>query len=257
MYRTKEYQERQWDEIKTEVDLTSSAYPETRRIFLADGDALNLSTDKLIKIINYLYSSFSKLERVACYAMPKNLLQKSHFDLDRIRDAGLGMLYFGIETGSDVLLKKITKRATSRGILQACQKAKAHKFVLSCMVILGIGGSKYTKQHIDDTAKLVSIVSPDCLAALNLQLEAGIYEEFMRKFGEHYIPISDLEVLDELKRLVSNIRSQSSIVFRANHASNVYSLGGTLPDDRNKLLTLIEGLKGRPELLKPKVLRRF
>lgn len=257
MYRTKEYQERQWDEIKSEVDLTSIAYPETRRIFLADGDALNLSTDKLIKIINYLYSSFSNLERVACYAMPKNLIEKSDSDLDRLRNAGLGMMYLGIETGNDSLLKKITKGATSKGILQACQKAKTHEFVLSCMVILGIGGSKYTKQHIDDTAKLVSIAAPDYLAALNLQLEAGIYDEFMRKFGEHYTPVSDYEVLDEIKRLVSQISSQSSIMFRANHASNVYSLGGTLPDDRDRLLTLIEELKRHPELLKPKVLRRF
>jgi hypothetical protein len=61
------------------------------------------------------------------------------------------------------------------------------------MVILGIGGSTYTKQHIDDTARLVSVVSPDYLAALNLQLEEGIYEEFMRKFGEPYIPVSDYE----------------------------------------------------------------
>lgn len=257
MYRTKEYREREWEEIKTEVDITSSAYPETRRIFLADGDALNLQTDKLIKIIKYLYSSFSNLERVACYAMPKNLLQKSDFDLDKLREAGLGMMYLGIETGNDALLMKITKGATSKGILQACQKAKAHNFVLSCMVILGIGGSSYTKQHIDDTARLVSVLSPDYLAALNLQLEEGIYEEFIRKFGEPYIPVSDYEVLDELERLVSQISSQRSIVFRANHASNVYSLGGTLPDDRKRILSLIEGLKKRPELLKPKVLRRF
>jgi hypothetical protein len=76
-----------------------------------------------------------------------------------------------------------------------------------------------------------------------LQLDERIYEEFMRKFGEPYIPISDYEVLDELKRLVSKLGSRKSIVFRANHASNVYSLGGTLPDDRKRLLSLIEGLK--------------
>ena len=110
------------------------------------------------------------------------------------------------------------------------------------MVILGIGGSTYTKQHIDDTARLVSVLSPDYLAALNLQLEEGIYEEFIRKFGEPHIPVSDYEVLDELERLVSQISSQRSIVFQANHASNVL-LGGTLPDDRKRILSLIEGLK--------------
>lgn len=257
MYRTKEYLERPWDEVKTEIDLASNAYPQTRRIFLADGDALNLPTDKLIRIIEYLYLKNANLERVACYAMPKNVLQKNAEDMDRLRSAGLGMLYLGIETGNDALLKKVTKGATSKGILQACQKAKSHKFILSCMVILGLGGSNYTKQHIYDTAKLVSLVSPDYLAALNLQLEDGVYEEFMSKFGEHFIPLQDLDILDELERLVSNINPQNAIIFRANHASNVYSLGGTLPDDRKKLLSLLEELKSRPEILKPKILRRF
>ena len=257
IYITKEYLERSWDEVKTEIDLAAIAFPQTRRVFLADGDALNLPTDKLIRIIEYLYLKLANLERVACYAMPKNLLQKNAEDMDRLRSAGLGMLYLGIETGNDVLLKKVTKGATSKGILQACQKAKYHKYILSCMVILGLGGSNYTKQHIYDTAKLVSLVSPDYLAALNLQLEDGVYEEFMSKFGEHFSPLQDLEILDELERLISTINPQKAMIFRANHASNVYSLGGTLPDDRKKLLCLIEELKSQPEILKPKILRRF
>lgn len=257
MYRTKEYQERRWEEIKAEVDFASNAYPETRRIFLADGDALNLPTDKLTKIIEYLYLKFVRLERVASYTMPKNLLQKDDKDLDRLRYAGLTMLYLGIETGSDLLLKKVTKGATSRGIIQACQKAQIHEYILSCMVILGIGGRTYTTQHIDDTARLVSLVSPDYLAALNLQLEEGVHQEFLSKFAEPFIPLTDYQVLDELERLVSTMNPQRSIIFRANHASNVYSLGGKLPDDRKRLLFLIERLKAHPELLKPKVLRRF
>src|SRR5215210_877016 len=104
MYRTKEYLERSWDEVKTEIDLASKAFPQTRRVFLADGDALNLPTEKLVRIIEYLYLKLANLERVACYAMPKNLLQKNSEDMDRLRSAGLGMLYLGIETGNDALL---------------------------------------------------------------------------------------------------------------------------------------------------------
>jgi hypothetical protein len=125
------------------------------------------------------------------------------------------------------------------------------------MVVLGLGGRTYTRQHIDDTSRLVSLISPDYLAALNLQLEEGIYDEFMSKFVEPFIPLTDNEILDELERLVSQINPQRPVIFRANHASNVYSLGGTLPDDRMRLLSLIQGIKGSPELLRPKILRRF
>jgi radical SAM superfamily enzyme YgiQ (UPF0313 family) len=257
MYRTKEYLERPWEEIKSEIDLVANAYPATRRIFLADGDALNVATDKLIQILVYLYAKFTNLKRVSCYAMPKNILQKKDDELDKLRAAGLGMFYLGIETGNDVLLKKVTKGATSKGIIQSCQKAKQHGYILSCMIILGLGGKKYTKEHISDTCRIVSEIAPDYLGALTLYLEDGIYNEFMNKFGEPFAALDDIEVLEELERLILDFNPAAPVVFRANHASNVYSLGGTIPQDKQKLLSLISELKLRPEMLKPKILRRF
>jgi radical SAM superfamily enzyme YgiQ (UPF0313 family) len=257
MYRTKQYEERSWEDIKIEIDLAAKAYPNTRRIFLADGDALNLSTDRLTQILKYLRTKFSNIERISCYAMPKNLLQKSDDELDRLRYAGLGMFYLGIETGNDILLKKVTKGATSKGIIQSCQRAKRHGYILSCMIILGIGGKTYTSEHIFDTARVVNEIAPDYLGALTLHLEEGIYSEFINKFNEPFIQLEDMEILNELEKLISNINVSTPVIFRANHASNVYSLGGTLPQDKENLLSLVASLKNHPELLKPKVLRRF
>ena len=124
MYRTKKYSERTWEEIKMEIDITSKSYPDTKRIFLADGDAINLSTERLVQILEYIYKKFPLLERVSCYAMPKNLLQKTDDELMTLRSAGLKMLYLGIESGSDTVLKKVTKGATYRTIVQSCKKAK-------------------------------------------------------------------------------------------------------------------------------------
>jgi radical SAM superfamily enzyme YgiQ (UPF0313 family) len=257
MYRTKEYSERSWEEIKNEIDLVSKSYPQTEKIFLADGDALNLSTSRLVQILDYLKGKFPNLDRISCYAMPKNLLQKSSDELDLLNTRGLNMFYVGIETGHDAVLKKITKGATAKSIIEACRRAKKSGFILSCMVILGIGGKKYSVEHIKETARVVSEVSPNFLAALTLILEDGIYDEFMQKFGEKFEPLDDTSILDELEILVSNIKPSTSVVFRANHASNVYSIGGNLPDDKDKILSLVRNLRGHPELLKPKVLRRF
>jgi radical SAM superfamily enzyme YgiQ (UPF0313 family) len=257
MYRTKQYVERPWDEIRLEIDLASNAYPSTTRVFLADGDALNLPTSTLTKILNRLYSKFTNLKRVSCYAMPRNLLQKKDSELYELRQAGLGMLYVGIESGSDIILKKVTKGATNRGILESCHKAKRYDYILSCMIILGLGGRTYTKQHICDTGKLVNKISPDYLAALSLHLDGYVYNEFMEKFNETFFPLNDYEVLDELERLITILNPTTPIIFRANHASNVYSLGGTIPQDKERLVSLVKELKCHPELLKPAVLRRF
>jgi len=108
-----------------------------------------------------------------------------------------------------------------------------------------------------DTARVVSEISPHYLGALTLCLEDGIYNEFMDKFQSEFKPLNDLEVLDEIERLIASINPSAPVIFRANHSSNVYSLGGTIPEDSEKILALIQGLKLHPEKLKSKALRRF
>lgn len=257
MYRTKKYSERPWEEIKMEIDMTSTAYPATKRIFLADGDAINLPTERLVQILEYIYKKFPTLERVSSYAMPKNLLQKTDRELMTLRAAGLQMLYVGIESGSDTVLKKITKGATYKTIVQSCKKAKENNYVLSCMIILGLGGKKYTFEHVEETAKIISEVSPDYVGALNLHLDDTLYNEFMTKFKEPFEFLDDIQILNELELLISKINPSSPLIFRANHASNVYSIKGTLPTDKVNILELISQLKKNPDMLKPKILRRF
>lgn len=257
MYRSKEYVERTWDEIKTEIDLAAKHMQDTKRIFLADGDALNLSTDRMLQILYYIRTKFPKIERVSCYAMPKNLLEKSAEDLKKLYDAGLTMFYIGIESGSDKILKKVTKGATGKTIIKACQKAKDAGYTISCMIILGLGGKTYSKEHIDDTAKVVSESSPHYLGALTLHMEDGIRDEFMTKFKEPFVPIDDSDALIELENLVNKIETKSPIIFRTNHGSNAYPIGGTFPEDKNMMLEKISYLKQHPELCRPQGFRGF
>ena len=257
MYRTKDYVERPWDEIKTEIDLVAKQMQDTRRIFLADGDALNLSTDKMLQILDYLHTKFPEIERISCYAMPKNLLEKSSEDLKKLYDAGLTMFYIGIESGSNKILQKVTKGATGQTIIKACKNAMDAGYTISCMIILGLGGKTLSKEHIDDTAKVVSEVSPQYLGALTLHIEDGIREEFMTKFKEPFVPIDDADALVELENLVSKIEPKSPIIFRANHGSNAYPIGGTFPEDKDAILGKISYLKDHPELCRPQGFRGF
>ena len=257
MYRSKDYSERSWDEVKGEIDMMSKMLPDTTKIFLADGDALNLDTEYMIKIVKYIYEKFPSLERVSCYAMPMNLLKKTPEELDGMKKAGLDMLYLGIETGSDILLKKVTKGATAKTIIKSCKKAKDAGFTLSCMVILGIGGSKYSSENARETAKVISEVKPDYVGALTLYLENGIKDEFLTKFNEEFIRISDSEAIDELEELVSGIDVNDKVVFRANHGSNAYNVAGTFPEDKQAMLDKITWMKEHPEVVRPQGLRGF
>ena len=257
MYRSKEYSERSWEEVKGEIDLMAKQVPDTTRIFLADGDALNLSTDYMIKIVEYLYKNFPELERVSCYAMPMNILKKTPDELKRMNAAGLNMLYLGIETGSDIILKKITKGATSATIIRACRKAIETGFTLSCIMILGLGGRNYSKEHIKETARVVNESSPHYLGTLTLILETGVKEEFLTKFDEPFHEINDEEALAELHDLVEQINVKEKMVFRANHGSNAYNIAGTFPDEKEIMLRKISWYKDHPEQIRPQGFRAF
>jgi len=257
MYRNKEYSEKTWDEVKAEIDLMAKQLPDTTRIFLADGDAINISTDYMVLIVEYLYNSFPKLERVSCYSMPMILLKKTPEELKKMREAGLKMLYLGIESGSDVILKKITKGATAETIIKACRKAVETGFTLSCIIILGLGGKTYSEEHIKETARVVNASSPHYLGTLTLILETGVKQEFLTKFGEEFHPINDEEALIELHDLVEQIDVKEKMLFRANHGSNAYNIAGTFPDEKNAMLKKISWLKEHPENVRPEGFRAF
>ncbi len=257
MYRTKEYLERPLEEINKEIEMMAKYYPQTTRVFLADGDALNIPTKNLSEILQTIKKNFKSLQRISCYAMPKNLLQKTEEELQLLKNSGLDMVYLGVESGNDKVLRKVTKGATSRMIIDSCKKAKKIGFILSCMIIIGLGGKKYSEQHAKDTSQVISQIQPDYLGALTLYMEPDIEKEFYTKFDEPFFSLDDIEVLNEIEILISNISSTKNIIFRANHASNVYSIGGNLPQDKEKILEKISYLKDHPEILKPKVLRRF
>lgn len=257
MYRSKEYAERSWDEVKAEIDMMSKALPDTKRIFLADGDALNLSTEYMQKIVKYLREKFSKIERISCYAMPMNVLKKTPEELKLLRESGLDMFYLGIESGSDLILKKVTKGATATTIIRACKKAKGAGYILSCMIILGLGGKTHSKEHIRGTAHVINESAPHYVGALTLYLENGIKDEFMTKFGEPFIPVNDQEALDELEDLISQTDVSQDVIFRANHGSNAYTIKGTFPHDKQMMLDKISWMKQHPEVIRPQGLRGF
>jgi radical SAM superfamily enzyme YgiQ (UPF0313 family) len=257
MYRTKEYSERPIEVIKEEIKTMSKLQPAATRIFLADGDALNVSTKNLIEILKHIKSSFRNLERISVYSMPKNLIQKTDEELRSLKKSGLDMVYLGIESGNNTILKKVTKGASREMIINSCKKAKEHGFILSCMIILGLGGKKYSDYHAIDTSNVINQIEPNYLGALTLYMEPEIEKEFYSKFNEPFQPLEDLEILNEMEKLISNIDVKEEVIFRANHASNVYSVGGTLPQEKEKIIEKIKYLKNHPEILKPKVLRRF
>ena len=257
MYKTKKYQVRALDDIYKDVDALVVLNPTARKVFLADGDALSLATDSLIKILQYLKRSFPKLSRVSLYASAQNILSKADEELALLYQYGLKLVYYGIETGNNTVLKKITKGVNKEDIINSLNKVSRSGIKVSATVILGIGGTKYSKDHIEDTAYVINHTKVNYLSTLQLGIEEEAKDNFYKHFGDFTMP-DDYQILDEQKRFLALLDLGNKIIFRSNHASNALHLAGTLPKDTNRLIQEVNSALARGEsALVPNIFRGF
>ncbi len=255
MYRSKRYCERPLEQIFQDIHQAAHSWPDAQRVFLADGDALALPTEKLDTILQQLSAALPRLTRVSCYATPANIRRKTTEELELLRQHRLTLLYLGIESGSDLILKKITKGATHRTIAETLHKTHECGLKISGTVILGLGGRKHWQEHIDGTIQLLNRAPLTYLSTLQLHLDASIMGEFQAKFGEPFEMQDDHAILLEQQRLISGLHPPQPVIFRSNHASNALALAGNLPRDRGRLLQQLEEALQGEQPLRPAYLR--
>ena len=239
LYRGVSCRARPLSEIEPIIQQAARHYPHLRRVFLADGDALVLSTDRLLAIIELLKAHFPKLSRISCYGGPLDILRKTPADLQLLKQAGLQLVYLGIESGDDEVLTRVQKGVSSEEMIEAGKKIIAAGMKLSAMLVLGPGGRELSRQHALNSARVASAINPTMLSALTLMLHRGTPLRNEAEQGT-FQPLSPYEFVLELKELVSNLNMQSPCIFRSNHVSNMLPLAGTLPGDKNSLLLQAE-----------------
>ena len=239
MYKSKKFTIKPIEDIKKDISFFRQTYTHVERIFLADGDALILKTEDLKEILVYIKELFPECSRVTLYGSPKSILLKTQKELSELKDLGLSMIYMGVESGNDEVLKDINKGVSSEDLIIAAKKVKDANILLSVTVIAGIGGIEKSKSHAIKTGEIISSMIPDYLGVLTLMVEEGtnLHNKIINKEFEL---LNDKEILNEIKILIQHINVKESVVFRCNHASNYISLSGNLPKDKEKLLTQID-----------------
>ncbi|MBD3609405.1 MAG: radical SAM protein, partial [Gammaproteobacteria bacterium] len=173
------------DQVFAEIERAAQAMPFVRRIFLADGDAMVLSTRRLLAILQKIQQHFPDINRVSAYCLPSNLKNKSVDELKELKQAGLALAYIGAESGDDELLRLIEKGETFESTVEACQKLQQAGIKTSVMIINGLGGDLYTQQHAINSARLVNECQPNYLATLVLGLPTP-KERFLHSLPQHF-----------------------------------------------------------------------
>ena len=249
MYKEKRFRVRKLEEVLEDLREARRVYRRVERIFLCDGDALCLSTNKLLPILDEIRALFPECQRIGIYARVNDILRKSEEELRTLVDHGLGIAYIGAESGSDEVLRRINKGVTRDEILRGVRKAEEAGLKTSVTFISGMGGKELWQEHAIETGKLIEEMGAGYVGLLTLMLspEAPIWQEIQE--GSFSV-LSGEEIVEETYLLLKHAEKAKPCVFRSNHASNYVSLKGNLPEDLPAMLRQLERAMGDSRLLK-------
>ncbi len=266
MYKNKRYHVRPLHEILEDIEMARVHFtdmstfplgvPMVNRVFLCDGDAIAMDTDDLLVILEALHRAFPRLERVTTYAGPRSTLRKSPAELKALCDAGLTRAYLGMETGWGELLKKVGKGVTAEEMLEAGLRLKESGMELWDIILLGLAGpGENSRIHMEKSVEMINQMQPRHLSAMTYMPVEGtpMYNDVM---AGRFTCLTAEEALLETKWLIEGLRVEP-LHITANHPSNYLPIKGGLPEDRERLLAMIDGAlggevsirRGRPRVL--------
>lgn len=252
MYKDVQFRMRTREEISRQIQAAIPYKNFIKRVFLADGDALILKTEYLLEILQEIKEAFPNLQRVSTYASPKSILRKSDAELQQLYAAGLKLAYYGLESGSDKVLKDVNKGVTAAESIEAGQKIVRSGMKLSIMVLIGLGGVADSMEHARESARVVSAIKPNMLSALTLTFYPGS-EMIAKVQNGEFTPLNPEQSMLEVAELLSNIQwddQHKQCIFRSNHVSNVMPLAGNIPKDLERLIQQAKLAAGRLKGLK-------
>lgn len=221
-------------EVMREIEWAGSHLIGVRRVFLADGDAMALSTRRLLNILQAIREHLPDVTRVSSYCLPSNLNNKSAEDLKALHEAGLKLVYVGAESGDDQVLAAVNKGETYETTVEQLNRLADAGIKRSVMLINGLGGAEFSEQHALNSARLANATQPEYLATLVINFPLG-EDQVQQGFDGRFVKLDQQGLFVELQQLLGALELDTTI-FRSDHASNQLVLKGTLGKDKARLL---------------------
>lgn len=238
MFKDQRFRIRKLEEVFEDLEMAKTHYNTVKRVFLIDGDALFLKTENLEKILLKIKELFPECQRVGLSATAQDVLRKGEEDLIRLEKLGLKIIYIGVESGSDEILRDNNKGSTAEEMIQAGKLVRKVGIKLSVSLISGLGGKEKWEMHAVETARVISEINPDYIGLLTLIVEENTKIQGKIQRGEITL-LSPKEVMIETRRFVEHLQL-TNCLFRGNHASNYAPIIATLNVEKKELLNQID-----------------
>ena len=218
------------------ADCAAQFGSQVQRVFLGDGDALALSSRRLLAVLEAIGQQLPGVRRISSYCLARNLRNKSVAELKALRAAGLSLVYVGAESGDDEVLARVNKGDTYATTAEALEKLGAAGISRSVMLLNGLGGQALSVQHAEQSARLMNQTQPEFLSTLVVSFPQG--EARFRAGFPGWEPLTQQGLFVEMQQLLQALELKRT-VFRSDHASNWLVLKGTLGADKARLLAQV------------------
>ena len=216
---------------------------QVQRVFLGDGDAMALSTRRLMTLLQAIKEHLHRVRRISSYCLPRNVRNKTVDELKELRQAGLSLAYIGAESGDDEVLQKVNKGETFETTRDALDKLGQAGITRSVMLLNGLGGRLHSAQHALNSARLANLTQPEFLATLVVSFPQG--EERFRKNYPEWEPLNQMGLFAEMEQFLQALELKRT-VFRSDHASNWLVLKGVLGAEKHRLLQEVANAINHP-----------
>lgn len=235
MYKDVQFKTESLEQIEKDLIEAKKFHKDTKKIYLLNGDPFSLSADKLKPIAKLIQKHLPHCKTISMYSSVKSIENKTMEELKELRALGINDLYIGVETGNDKALSHINKGNTSKEAMEQLQRLNQANIDFISIIMYGLAGEGKGVKNALDTAKLLNSVRSKAIALMNLTLIPGtdLYEEAMR--GD-FIQASEQEKLIEVKTLIENLDLKDDTLFSSIHISNIESLNGILPRDKETFI---------------------
>lgn len=207
------------------------------RVFLTGANPFVLSYEKLAEIAGLIHRYLPSVKSIGSFARITDITPKNDEELARLHNMGYDGLTIGIETGDDEALRFMDKGYASSDIIRQCQRLDRAGMQYSFFYLTGISGAGRGETGAKLTADICNKLHPVRVGAnmLTIYPDSGLYEEIKQGNWQEE---SELEKYREVKTLMEHLDIKT--VFAALGASNAFQLQGNLPEDKEKLLSVLD-----------------
>lgn len=236
VYKGQKFSFRPVDEVLADLAKMKRIHGEApRTVFLQDANPLLTDPDDLVQIVEALRSTFPGVERITAYARSHTLARRSVDDLRRIREAGLDRLHVGMESGCDEVLRLVTKGSSRAEQIEGGRRARQAGFELSEYIMPGLGGTRWSDEHADDSASALVAIEPDFI---RLRSTAVIPQTPLARLVDEgrFEPLGEIGMVVEIRRFLAGLEGLDARIESDHMLNLLMEIRGDLPGDLERLL---------------------